>query len=144
MKNDIIIIEQEFNAPVGKVWKSLTDKDALSHWFFPIDEFKPEVGYTFIFYTGGEEQKYEHVCKITEIIENKKISYTWKYPDVDGDSVVTYELFPKDNNKTILVFTHKGICSFPQNDPIFKRDTFLNEWNEKIKFILKEYVEAND
>ena len=34
MKNETIIIERTFNAPVDAVWNAITDKDQMKQWYF--------------------------------------------------------------------------------------------------------------
>lgn len=142
MKDNPIIIEQEMNAPIEKVWYALTNKEAISEWFFEVDDFEPEVGYEFVFYTGGEEQKYKHICKVLEVKKYQKLSYSWQYEDVSGYSVVSFHLSNMGNN-TLLKFKHEGIECFPQQNPLFMRKSFVDGWNEVICDQLKEYVETD-
>jgi len=137
-----IIIEQKISAPIDRVWKAITDNKEMEHWYFEIDEFKPEVGYIFTFYAGGEEEKYLHVCKILEIVPKVTLSYSWRYEDFDGYSVVTFELF-NEGNKTRVKLIHEGTESFPQDRPDFSRASFTQGWKEIIGIYLKEYVETN-
>ena len=42
------IIEQVYDAPIGKVWQALTDKDKMKEWYFPqLKKFEPVVGFKF-------------------------------------------------------------------------------------------------
>jgi len=52
MKDEPIVIERTFDAPVAKVWKAITDKDAMKQWYFDLPEFKAEVGFEFQFLAG--------------------------------------------------------------------------------------------
>ena len=143
MKSNPIIIEQKINASVEKVWQAITNKDELDQCFFEVDDFEPEIGYRFSFYSGGEEEKYLHLCKVKEIEEYKKLSYSWRYADVDGDSVVTYELV-SEGDKMLFRLRHEGIETFPRNNFLFSRDSFLQGWKELIEISLKEYVEFRE
>ena len=49
MNNQPIIIERTFDAPVGKVWQAITDKDEMKKWYFDLAEFKAETGLGFSF-----------------------------------------------------------------------------------------------
>ncbi len=73
---EAVMIERTFNAPVARVWKALTDADEMRVWYFDLKEFKPEVGFEFEFTVEHEGTKYHHLCKITEVIPQKKIAYT--------------------------------------------------------------------
>jgi uncharacterized protein YndB with AHSA1/START domain len=140
MKGQPIIIDQNLNAPAERVWKAITDKDEMKLWYFDIGEFKPEVGFEFRFLGGTEEKKYLHICKITELVSGKKITYSWRYDTYEGMSHVTFELF-KEGNQTRLRLTHKGIETFPQDDPNFARGSFSKGWTYLIGTALKRFVE---
>ncbi len=79
MDKGTVIKEKTFNAPIEKVWKALTDKNQMKEWYFDIPDFKPEVGFEFQFLAGHTDKKWLHLCKITEIIEGRKIAYSWRY-----------------------------------------------------------------
>ncbi|MBC7829978.1 MAG: SRPBCC domain-containing protein, partial [Chitinophagaceae bacterium] len=112
MKTEPFVIEKIYNAPLEKVWKAITDKVAMKQWYFDIDEFKPEVGFEFQFEGGSEESAYLHLCKITEVIVGKKLTYSWRYDGYEGNSFVTWELFA-EGDKTRLKLTHEGLETFP-------------------------------
>ncbi|WP_029906274.1 SRPBCC domain-containing protein [Prevotella sp. 10(H)] len=140
MKSEPVIVETDINAPVEKVWEAITDAAEMQHWFFEVSEFKPAVGFEFSFYSGGEEQKFLHVCKVLEVEPYKLLSYSLAYDDMDGESVVRIEL-SENMDITSVKLTHTGIESFPQDRPDFSRPTFENAWKELIQISLKEYVE---
>ena len=104
MKDEPFVIERIFNSPVQKVWKAITDKNDMKQWYFELKEFKPEVGFEFQFLAGDDKKQWLHLCRITEVIDKKKISYSWRYDGYTGISYVTFELFPEEN-KTRLSFT---------------------------------------
>jgi uncharacterized protein YndB with AHSA1/START domain len=134
-----VVIERTYNAPVEKVWNALTNVDQMRQWYFDLKEFKREVGFEFEFTVEHEGTKYHHLCRITEVIPQKKISYTWRYAGEEGDSLVTFELFA-DGDKTRLKLTHEGLETFPKL-PAYARTNFKNGWTEIIGSSLKQYVE---
>jgi uncharacterized protein YndB with AHSA1/START domain len=136
---DAIAIERTFNAPVARVWKALTDVDQMRSWYFDLKEFKPEVGFEFAFVVEHEGNRYDHRCRVTEVVPEKKIAYTWRYQGHEGDSLVTLELFP-DGDKTRLKLTHEGIETFPKT-PAYARKNFEAGWTEIIGSSLKQFVE---
>ncbi len=141
MKNEPFVIERTYNAPVARVWKAITDKDQMKQWYFDIPEFKAEKGFEFQFYgADGDCNDYLHLCKILEVIPNKKLSHTWTYEKVPGHSVVTIELFDEDG-KTRLKLTHEGLESFPANLPTFARESFSAGWTEIMGTSLPDFVE---
>lgn len=140
MKNQPFVIERTYNAPVEKVWKAITDKNEMKQWYFDLAEFKLEKGFEFTFDAGDKGNLYRHICKITEIIPNKKLSYSWRYKDYQGDSHVSFELF-SEGDQTRLKLTHEGLETFPQNNPSFAKESFAAGWTGIIGKSLKEYIE---
>jgi len=138
---DAVIIERTLNAPVAKVWKALTDVDQMREWYFDLKEFKPEVGFEFEFVVDHEGNSYHHLCRVTEVVQEKKIAYTWRYKGEPGDSLVTFESFPEGND-TRLKLTHTGIESFPKT-PAYARKNFEAGWTAIIGSELKEFVETS-
>jgi uncharacterized protein YndB with AHSA1/START domain len=137
-----VIVERTFNTPVPRVWKALTDKEEFKNWYFDISEFKPEVGFEFHFYGGDKEGiQYLHLCKIIEVVPNKKLAYTWRYDGYEGNSKVTIELF-EEGNQTRLRLTHEGLETFP-SIPAFAKENFVGGWNSIIGDSLKNFVEHN-
>ena len=95
MSTQPIIKEVTINASAEKVWNAITDKDEMKLWYFNLEEFKPEVGFEFSFEGGNEDRVYIHLCKITEVIPGKKLTYSWQYKNYPGISYVTFEIFPR-------------------------------------------------
>src|SRR5690242_11248760 len=116
------IIERVYNAPIEKVWKAITDREQMKQWYFDIKEFKPEKGFEFQFAGQGHKgEQYLHLCKITDVIKEKKLSYSWTYKGLEGYSVVTFELF-KEGNTTRLRLTHEGLETFPKDNADFAKE----------------------
>ena len=136
---EAVIIERTLNAPVAQVWKALTDVDQMRQWYFDLKEFKPEVGFEFELVVEHEGTTYHHLCRVTEVISEKKIAYTWRYKNEPGDSLVTIELFA-EGNKTRLKLTHSGIETFPKT-PAYARKNFETGWTQIIGSELKQFVE---
>jgi uncharacterized protein YndB with AHSA1/START domain len=139
MKNEPLVVERTFNAPIAKVWTAITNKDEMKKWYFDLEEFKPEAGFEFRFVGGTEEKSFLHICTITEVIKEKKLKYSWRYDGYEGTSYVTFELFP-EGDKTRIKLTHEGIESFPA-DPNFAKENFIGGWKDIIGRSLKEYLE---
>ena len=141
MDSNTFVIERIYNASTEKVWKAITDKEQMKQWYFDLKEFIPEVGFEFSFYGGTDEKQYLHVCKITEVVKGKKLSYTWRYEGYAGISEVSFELFD-EGGKTRLRLTHSGLESFPAiENPDLKKENFEMGWTELIGKSLKEFVE---
>src|SRR5213082_4029969 len=137
---EAIEIERTFNAPVARVWQALTDIDQMRQWYFDLKEFRPEVGFEFDFVVEHEGNSYHHLCKVTEVIPQKKIAYTWRYKGEPGNSLVTLELFG-GGEKTRLKLTHEGIESFPKTSA-YARKNFEAGWTTIIDSELKQFLEG--
>lgn len=141
MKQEPFVIERMLQAPVEKVWKAITDKEQMKEWYFDIRDFKPEVGFEFQFTGGPPEKSYVHLCRVTELIPNKKLTYSWQYEGYAGISFVSFELF-EEGDATRLRLTHEGIESFPAVQD-FAKENFAKGWTHIIGTSLKLFVEKN-
>lgn len=139
MTTESIVIERTFEAPIAQLWKALTDVEEIRQWYFDLKEFNPEPGFEFEFVVEHEGISYHHLCRVTEVIPEQRIAYTWRYKGEPGDSLVTFELFP-EGNKTRLKLTHTGIETFPKT-PAYARKNFEAGWTAIVGSELKEFVE---
>jgi uncharacterized protein YndB with AHSA1/START domain len=138
-----VITKILLNAPVSKVWKAITEKEEMKQWYFDLTEFRAEEGFEFQFYGGDENKQWLHLCKITRVITERKLIYSWRYDGYPGISYVSFELFP-EGNKTRLKLTHAGLESFPVDIvPEFSKENFIEGWNHIIGTSLKEYISAD-
>ena len=138
---EAIILERTFDAPVGRVWTALTDVEQMREWYFDLKEFKPRIGFEFEFVVEHEGNSYHHLCRVTDVVPEKKIAYTWRYKGEPGDSLVTFDLVA-DGNKTRLKLTHTGIETFPKT-PAYARKNFEAGWTAIIGSDLKQFVEGS-
>ncbi|MGC4059010.1 MAG: SRPBCC domain-containing protein [Chitinophagaceae bacterium] len=93
MSDQLLIVERLLPASLERVWRALTNKEEMKKWYFALSEFIPEPGFRFSF-TGGPEDgtQYVHLCEITEVVPEQKLTYSWRYEGYDGISYVTFEL----------------------------------------------------
>ena len=139
MAAEAIVMERTLDASVARVWKALTDLDQIRQWYFDLKEFRPQVGFEFEFVVEHEGNTYHHLCRVTDVVPEKKIAYTWRYQGELGNSLVTFELAP-EGDKTRLKLTHTGIETFPKT-PAYARKNFEAGWTAIIGSELKEFVE---
>ena len=136
-----IIITEIFDASAELVWRALTEQSLMIQWYFEnIPEFKAEVGFKTQFNVESNGRDFFHLWEVTEVVPNKKISYSWQYADYTGLGQVTFEL-TEVGRKTVLKLTNTGLESFPQDIPEFKRESCIGGWNFFIKQRLKKYLE---
>ena len=137
-----IIIEKTLNAGRARVWRAITNKDDMKQWYFDLPDFKPEAGFEFEFHGGKEDGiQYLHRCKITELIPERKLTYSWRYEGYEGMSFVTFELFDEGSSKTKLKLTHAGLDTFPKSNADFDKKNFAAGWTEIVGKLLKDFVE---
>ena len=141
MKNEPFVIERTFNASADRVWKAISDRDQMKQWYFDIASFEPQPGFEFEFEGKTEDGTcYLHKCKIIDVVSGKKLKYSWRYEGFEGNSFVTFELFP-EGDKTRVRLTHEGLETFPANKPDFAKKNFVGGWTALIGTSLKEFLE---
>lgn len=141
MNTQPVIVERLFNASVPRVWEALTDLEQVRQWYFDLPEFKAKVGFEFQFYGGKDDNaQYLHLCKITEVVPEKKLAYTWRYDGYPGISTVYFELF-KEGNTTKLKLTHSGLENFGTSNPDFAKEEFMLGWTFFLNDALNKYLE---
>jgi uncharacterized protein YndB with AHSA1/START domain len=142
MKNDSIVVERTFTAPVEKVWNALTDPEQMRQWYFPMmEDFRPEKGFETRFDLVAGDKHFLHIWKVTDVIPGQKISYEWRYDGYPGNSLLTFELL-KSNEGTKLVLTHEKLETFRGDiNPGLAKDDFLQGWKGFINTRLKDYLD---
>ena len=90
-----LVVERIYQAPAALVWRAISTPEEMSRWSFEIQEFQPEAGGEFTFYGEKDGVKYEHLCRVTEVIPRKRLAYSWRYAGHPGDSLVTIDPLPE-------------------------------------------------
>ena len=101
-----------------KVWRAWTDPQAVKRWWGPtpgepvsLAELDVRVGGRFRIVFGGPDGKL-HECAGTyqEVVPNKKLVFTWSWPNSTPERVSVVTIVFKDlNGKTELVFKHEQL-----------------------------------
>ena len=140
-KEKKLVITRVFDAPVELVWRAITDIDLLKQWAPFFADFRAEVGVENRFLLGTDpEHQYLHICRVTEVIKGRRLTYTWGYEGVVGDSLVTFEL-SAEGEKTRVVFTHEIVTPFGEDNPNFALGNFEQGWTF-IVGALQKFVEG--
>lgn len=141
MKSENVIVERTYDAPINKVWSAITNVNEMRNWYFQLEDFKPKVGFKFDFIGGPEDGiQYLHLCEVTEVVEEKKITYSWRYDNYPGNSFVTWELIDK-GEQTLLQLTHTGLDTLAEGGSDFAKSNFLAGWTYFVHTALKGYLE---
>jgi uncharacterized protein YndB with AHSA1/START domain len=81
------------------------------------------------------------LCKVTEVVPHKKLTYSWRYDGFAGNSFVTIELTAQ-GNQTKLKLSHEGLDTFPASNPDFGRKNFADGWNHIVNKSLTAFLES--
>ena len=87
--------ELDLRHPPEKVWRALTDPVLLAEWLLPVLDLQLEPGAAFKFKAPAFPDWDGTVnCRMLEIEEHRKLSYTWVVGEMEIDTVVTFTLAP--------------------------------------------------
>lgn len=130
-----LIITQDFDAPIGEVWKALTDPDELKEWNVYVEDFDFRVDSEFSYWESSKKE-FKFTCVFRKIVPFKQFTHTWKNPDGSiGVSTVTWNLEKLGRKKTRLTLVHDGVED---------TDSYYLGWNDLINVKLVEYLALQD
>jgi uncharacterized protein YndB with AHSA1/START domain len=136
------VIERVFDAPVSRVWKALTVRDDIGEWFMDIDGFEPKEGYEFTLVAEHKDKRYIHFCRVTEVIDQRKLSWSFRFQNTNGITYVTWELFP-EGRKTRLRLTHEGLEKIAHAGPEYGRQNFVEGWTSFLDERLAQFLQRS-
>ena len=137
-----IVVEASFNKSANDLWKALTNIKEMKKWYFEVlDDFQPEVGFKTAFKVQSENRTFTHQWEVIEVVPEKKITYSWRFPEFPGVSTSCFEVFG-DQNTSRLQLTILVQANFPEDIPEFKRESCIGGWDYFIHANLKEYMAA--
>ena len=88
-----VTFELELPHRPAKVWRALTEPQLMSEWLLPSVGFALEPGADFMLRAQPQPGWDGTVqCRVVEVEERRKLSYTWVVGDID--TVVTFTLEP--------------------------------------------------
>jgi len=114
-------------------------QDEMKQWYFTLQHSNLKSDSSFNSREKVRRRKILHLCRVTDVVPGKKISYTWRYDGYEGNSLLTFELFG-EGDKTRLKLTHEGLGSFPQNSRDFAKESFAGGWTHIIGKSLPEFL----
>ena len=88
-----------FEAPIQKVWETVSTSEGIAAWFMPND-FKAELGHEFHLQSPFGPSP----CKVVELNPPTSLSFTW---DVEG-WIITFTLKELGTNRTEFTLIHAG------------------------------------
>ena len=103
-----VIVERVYPYPPERVWRALTDRQALAEWLMPTSDFEAKVGHKFTFNVGPQRFWRGYVdCEVLETDEPRRLSYTWVGDPKHPPTVVTWTLTAVQEG-TLLRLEHTG------------------------------------
>lgn len=126
------------NAPVTEVWKALTDTGKIEQWMLMPNNFKPVLNNEFAFNAQMNGNLFDIKCKVLELEENKKLTYSWSAPIFEGNTKVSISL-KNNNGATELTLVHSGFGE-NQKDVL---ESHSKGWDLRFVEKLKATVENN-
>jgi len=135
-------LTQVYKAPVAVVWEALTNKAQLKQWYFDFSaDFKPEVGAEFEWSAGPPDGKqWLHRGKMTDVVTNEKLAYTWEYPGYTGKGKAIWQLTAVDESNTRLDFSWEIIVPFDPEEQALRRKNFVQGWTHIIHTSLVDFL----
>lgn len=117
--NDKAIIKEiTINVPLQLVWYAWTISDRVAEWFAPETVVEAKIGgaYELYFVPGNREGMNTNGCKITKLINEKELHFTWKGPDQfatlmnDENELTTVKVCfaTIDSDSTKVIVEHVG------------------------------------
>jgi len=113
-----LTLNRHYPVAPEKVWRAWTDPQAVKRWWGPtpgepvsLAELDVRVGGRFRIVFGGPDGKL-HECAGTyqEVVPNRKLVFTWSWPNSTPERVSVVTIVFKDlNGKTELVFKHEQL-----------------------------------
>ena len=135
-----IIVEQTFDVPSESLWQAISDHSQMIQWFFDnIPDFQPEAGFKTEFNIRAGDRDFHHLWTIIESVPGQKLVYDWRYKDLPGVGIVTFEVSSQGNGSRLRV-TNDGLESFPTDIPEFSRDSCQAGWEYFIQGNLQDYL----
>jgi len=130
-EDDSIELELVYPHPITRVWRALTESEALGRWLMPND-FQPRIGHRFTFHTALQSGWDGVVtCEVIALDAPRRVAYTWRGSSELPETLVTVTLEPAAVGGTRLRLVHS---SFAQGGPAAQaiRDLLSSGWNSAL------------
>ena len=109
-----LVFERFYPHPVTRVWKALTDSDAISTWFEEND-FQPVVGHKFQFRTSATGPGYDGIlyCEVLEVEAPYRLVYSFYGGMIRHQTQVIWTLV-EEGQGTRLRLEHTGFTGLTE------------------------------
>ena len=135
-----IIVSVNLDSSKEILWGAITEPAQMKKWFFEnIPDFQAHIGFETSFVVENEGRTFTHQWKITEVIPQQSITYSWRYAEYPGDSFVTFVIEEVDGQVRLSVRCDV-IEDFPDSIPEFRRESCIGGWEYFLGERLKAYL----
>lgn len=102
-QREAIAFQVDLRHPPQKVWRALTEPELLREWLLPVIGFSLQPGAEFTLQAPQAYPGWDGTvdCRMLEIEEQRKLSYTWAVPFLD--TVVTFTLTPIESGTRLSI-----------------------------------------
>lgn len=119
--------------PPERVWKAITDRDALQKWLMPND-FQPRLGHRFQFLKDAPDKRNRRVihCEVVELDAPHRLAFTWRSEPDGPPDLVSWTLEPVEAG-TRLRLEHiavEGLAPFQAH--------FDPRWQSRLSHLLAD------
>lgn len=129
MSDDAIVVEATYPHPIERVWRAITNSDAIAAWLMPND-FEPRTGHRFTFRQApGRGWSGVVECEVVALEPPHRLAYTWRGGNLPV-TLVTFSLTP-ENGGTRLRLEHSGFAAGGRAG-LTIRDILASGWNSKV------------
>ena len=89
--NRDLTFEAEYPHPIEKVWRAITERDAIRQWLMEND-FEPRVGHRFQF-RAQPQPRWDGIVhgEVLEVDPPRRLSYAWRSSAIDTRLTITLE-----------------------------------------------------
>jgi uncharacterized protein YndB with AHSA1/START domain len=141
--NHPIVVEETYRATPDRVWAALSVRERMVEWYFDkIEAFEPRVGFETRFTVSTGEREFVHVWTVTEMRENERLAYRWRYDNYDGDGNVTFEICEEGEGTKLRLTAVVTEPFLPADLPEFQRESGVAGWKYLLQESLKSYLES--
>jgi uncharacterized protein YndB with AHSA1/START domain len=134
--NTAIQLEGHYPEPIEVIWDALTNREALSEWLMPTDDFAAIIGHRFHFRTKPAPGFNGLVtCEVLEVQAPNRLAFSWQGGPL-RDTTVTFHL-ERDGNNTRLTLTHEGFHGLV---PVLTAKVLKRGWINLIQRNLAQYL----
>jgi uncharacterized protein YndB with AHSA1/START domain len=132
-----IVLEAEYPYPPKRVWRALTDREALTKWLMP-NTFAPVVGHKFEFRVPPPHPGWRGFveCEVLEVDEPRRLVYSWVGDPKHPVTIVTWTLVASAAG-TRLRLEHSGFQGWRG---LFLRWILGSGWKGMVRKLLPEVI----